>query len=120
MIQTSMLLACFVSNTVCNIQIYLGFFLQADGNKLALTSLYDLESTISQRKAELAEVENGKPSWTKRLLLNDELLCSKIRLRIYWHVLLFSLNISNKPFFPLFFPQKIHVVHASVIAKPFS
>ncbi|XP_057437621.1 histidine biosynthesis bifunctional protein hisIE, chloroplastic-like [Lotus japonicus] len=52
---------------------------EADGNKLALTSLYDLESTISQRKAELAEVENGKPSWTKRLLLNDELLCSKIR-----------------------------------------
>ncbi|XP_020219929.1 histidine biosynthesis bifunctional protein hisIE, chloroplastic [Cajanus cajan] len=50
-----------------------------EGNKLALTSLYGLESTISQRKAELAETENEKPSWTKRLLLNDKLLCSKIR-----------------------------------------
>ncbi|CAI8613521.1 unnamed protein product [Vicia faba] len=52
---------------------------EAEGNKLALTSLYALESTISQRKAELVEEENGKPSWTKRLLLNDKLLCSKIR-----------------------------------------
>ncbi|XP_027352303.1 histidine biosynthesis bifunctional protein hisIE, chloroplastic isoform X1 [Abrus precatorius] len=51
---------------------------EAQGNKLALTSLYELETTISQRKAELAQ-ENGKPSWTKRLLLNDKLLCSKIR-----------------------------------------
>ncbi|KAJ1396349.1 Phosphoribosyl-ATP pyrophosphohydrolase [Sesbania bispinosa] len=49
------------------------------GNELALTSLYALESTISRRKAELAEGGNGKPSWTKRLLLNDKLLCSKIR-----------------------------------------
>ena len=53
--------------------------LQAEGNKLALTSLYALESTISQRKAELVEGENGKPSWTKRLLLSEKLLCSKIR-----------------------------------------
>ncbi|XP_061354758.1 histidine biosynthesis bifunctional protein hisIE, chloroplastic [Gastrolobium bilobum] len=52
---------------------------EAEGNKLALTSLYALESTISQRKAELAEGENGNSSWTKRLLLNDKLLCSKIR-----------------------------------------
>ncbi|KAL1352550.1 histidine biosynthesis bifunctional protein hisIE, chloroplastic isoform X1 [Arachis duranensis] len=52
---------------------------EIEGNRLALTSLYSLESTISQRKAELAEEENGKPSWTKRLLLNDKLLCSKIR-----------------------------------------
>lgn len=51
---------------------------EVEGNKLALTSLYALESTISQRKAEVVE-ENGKPSWTKRLLLNDKLLCSKIR-----------------------------------------
>ncbi|KAL2320397.1 hypothetical protein Fmac_029366 [Flemingia macrophylla] len=50
-----------------------------EGNKLALTSLYALESTISQRKAELAQTENEKPSWTKRLLLSDKLLCSKIR-----------------------------------------
>ncbi|KAG4940368.1 hypothetical protein JHK87_044239 [Glycine soja] len=51
---------------------------EAEENKLALTSLYALESTISQRKTELIG-ENEKPSWTKRLLLNDKLLCSKIR-----------------------------------------
>ncbi|WVZ14003.1 hypothetical protein V8G54_011569 [Vigna mungo] len=49
-----------------------------EGDNLALTSLYALESTISQRKTELTG-ENEKPSWTKRLLLNDKLLCSKIR-----------------------------------------
>ncbi|QCD96949.1 histidine biosynthesis bifunctional protein hisIE, chloroplastic isoform X1 [Vigna unguiculata] len=49
-----------------------------EGNNLALTSLYALESTISHRKTELIG-ENEKPSWTKRLLLNDKLLCSKIR-----------------------------------------
>ncbi|KAM7253186.1 hypothetical protein ACFE04_008829 [Oxalis oulophora] len=49
------------------------------GDKLALTTLYSLESTISQRKAESATPQNGKPSWTKRLLLDDNLLCSKIR-----------------------------------------
>ncbi|KAK6938051.1 Phosphoribosyl-AMP cyclohydrolase domain [Dillenia turbinata] len=47
--------------------------------KLAMTTLYSLESTISERKAELSEPQNGKPSWTKRLLLDDKLLCSKIR-----------------------------------------
>ncbi|KAL5855110.1 hypothetical protein ACOSQ4_004912 [Xanthoceras sorbifolium] len=52
---------------------------EVEGNRLALTTLYSLESTISQRKAELAAPENGKPSWTKRLLLDDNLLCSKIR-----------------------------------------
>ncbi|KAJ4710232.1 Histidine biosynthesis bifunctional protein hisIE chloroplastic [Melia azedarach] len=52
---------------------------QVEGNKLAMTTLYSLESTISQRKAELAASENGKPSWTKRLLLDGNLLCSKIR-----------------------------------------
>ncbi|KAK4264507.1 hypothetical protein QN277_025670 [Acacia crassicarpa] len=52
---------------------------EAKGSRLALTSLYALESTISQRKAELAERETGKPSWTKRLLLDHNLLCSKIR-----------------------------------------
>ncbi|KAJ0053365.1 hypothetical protein Pint_02499 [Pistacia integerrima] len=52
---------------------------QAEENKLALTTLYSLESTISQRKAELAAPQNGKPSWTKRLLLDKNLLCSKIR-----------------------------------------
>ncbi|KAK9154394.1 hypothetical protein Sjap_001874 [Stephania japonica] len=48
-------------------------------NKLAMTTLYSLESTITQRKAELAETENGKLSWTKKLLLDNKLLCSKIR-----------------------------------------
>lgn len=52
---------------------------QVEGNKLALTTLYSLESTISQRKAELAVEENGKSSWTKRLLKHNDLLCSKIR-----------------------------------------
>lgn len=50
-----------------------------DGNKLALTTLYSLESTISKRKEELSENPNEKPSWTKRLLLDEKLLCSKIR-----------------------------------------
>ncbi|KAK9082017.1 hypothetical protein Syun_030999 [Stephania yunnanensis] len=48
-------------------------------NKLATTTLYSLESTITQRKLEVAETENEKPSWTKRLLLDNSLLCSKIR-----------------------------------------
>ncbi|WCJ40257.1 histidine biosynthesis bifunctional protein (HISIE) [Euphorbia peplus] len=52
---------------------------EADGSKLALTTLYSLESTIFQRKAELTEIQDGKPSWTKRLLQNNKLLCSKIR-----------------------------------------
>ncbi|KAG8378897.1 hypothetical protein BUALT_Bualt07G0032300 [Buddleja alternifolia] len=52
---------------------------QVDDNKLALTTLYSLESTISKRKEELSENPDGKKSWTKRLLLDDKLLCSKIR-----------------------------------------
>ncbi|XP_050233978.1 histidine biosynthesis bifunctional protein hisIE, chloroplastic [Mercurialis annua] len=52
---------------------------QDEGNRLALTSLYSLESTISQRKAELTVPQEGKPSWTKRLLTDPNLLCSKIR-----------------------------------------
>ncbi|XP_057973479.1 histidine biosynthesis bifunctional protein hisIE, chloroplastic isoform X1 [Malania oleifera] len=52
---------------------------QVDENRLALTTLYSLESTISQRKAELASTQVEKPSWTKRLLLDDKMLCSKIR-----------------------------------------
>ncbi|XP_019194020.1 PREDICTED: histidine biosynthesis bifunctional protein hisIE, chloroplastic [Ipomoea nil] len=50
---------------------------QVEESKLALTTLYSLESTIHQRKDEIPT--NGKPSWTKRLLLDDKLLCSKIR-----------------------------------------
>ncbi|GER27085.1 histidine biosynthesis bifunctional protein [Striga asiatica] len=52
---------------------------QVDGNKLALTTLYSLESTISKRKDELSGDADGKSSWTKRLLLDEKLLCSKIR-----------------------------------------
>ncbi|XP_031271394.1 histidine biosynthesis bifunctional protein hisIE, chloroplastic-like, partial [Pistacia vera] len=52
---------------------------QVEGNRLALTTLYSVETTISQRKMELAAPESGKPSWTKRLLLDPNLLCSKIR-----------------------------------------
>ncbi|KAK9124829.1 hypothetical protein Scep_013675 [Stephania cephalantha] len=53
---------------------------KVEQNKLAMTTLYSLESTITQRKLEVAETENDeKPSWTKRLLLDNSLLCSKIR-----------------------------------------
>ncbi|KAL4620738.1 hypothetical protein ACB092_06G177300 [Castanea dentata] len=52
---------------------------QVEGNELALTTLYSLESTILQRKSEVEAEQNGKPSWTKRLLLDNHLLCSKIR-----------------------------------------
>ncbi|KAA8534321.1 hypothetical protein F0562_031852 [Nyssa sinensis] len=52
---------------------------EVEENKLALTTLYSLECTIFNRKAELSGPQNEKPSWTKRLLLNDKLLCSKIR-----------------------------------------
>ncbi|KAK1306509.1 hypothetical protein QJS10_CPA10g00801 [Acorus calamus] len=45
----------------------------------ALTSLYSLESTISERKAEMEAAQNQKPSWTKKLLADPVLLCSKIR-----------------------------------------
>ncbi|KAH9545220.1 hypothetical protein CY35_12G037400 [Sphagnum magellanicum] len=53
--------------------------LQGGGAKPLLPTLLSLESTIAQRKAE--EVTNlaAKPSWTKRLLENPKLLCSKIR-----------------------------------------
>lgn len=51
---------------------------QGEENKLALTTLYSLESTISHRKAEVDSSEKKK-SWTKKLLLDEKLLCSKIR-----------------------------------------
>ncbi|XVF53830.1 hypothetical protein PTKIN_Ptkin05aG0130500 [Pterospermum kingtungense] len=37
---------------------------EVEETNLALTTLYSLESTISQRESELAE-QRGKPSWTK-------------------------------------------------------
>lgn len=54
---------------------------QAAQNRSLLTTLYLLESTITHRQAEAEVTENGKPkpSWTKRLLLDLKLLCSKIR-----------------------------------------
>ncbi|KAI4356724.1 hypothetical protein L6164_000721 [Bauhinia variegata] len=52
---------------------------KAEENRLALTTFYGLESTIAKRKADSAGTENQKPSWTKRLLLDNNLLCSKIR-----------------------------------------
>ena len=44
----------------------------------ALTTLYELEATIAERKREVIK-EGAKPSWTRRLLEDPELLCSKIR-----------------------------------------
>ncbi|XP_019054230.1 PREDICTED: histidine biosynthesis bifunctional protein hisIE, chloroplastic-like isoform X2 [Nelumbo nucifera] len=52
---------------------------KVEDNRLASTTLYSLESTISMRKLDIGKSENGKPSWTKRLLLDNKLLCSKIR-----------------------------------------
>ncbi|XP_052191432.1 histidine biosynthesis bifunctional protein hisIE, chloroplastic-like isoform X1 [Diospyros lotus] len=52
---------------------------EAKESRLALTTLFSLESVISKRKAELSGRENEKPSWTERLLTDDKLLCSKIR-----------------------------------------
>ncbi|KAB2614819.1 histidine biosynthesis bifunctional protein hisIE [Pyrus ussuriensis x Pyrus communis] len=52
---------------------------QDEEHKLALTTLYSLESTIAKRKEELEVPESGKPSWTRRILSDEKLLCSKIR-----------------------------------------
>lgn len=57
---------------------WLDGLLQEGVSKQLVSTLYALESTIAQRKAEEA-VPGGKPSWTKRLLESPELLCSKIR-----------------------------------------
>ncbi|TYI50235.1 hypothetical protein E1A91_D12G087700v1 [Gossypium mustelinum] len=51
---------------------------EVEETNLALTTLYSLEATISKRELELAG-KHGKPSWTKRLSLDENLLCSKIR-----------------------------------------
>ncbi|KAK9940199.1 hypothetical protein M0R45_016870 [Rubus argutus] len=52
---------------------------QNGGDKFPLTTLSSLESTIANRKGELEVPQTGKPSWTRRLLLDEKLLCSKIR-----------------------------------------
>jgi phosphoribosyl-ATP pyrophosphohydrolase/phosphoribosyl-AMP cyclohydrolase len=44
----------------------------------ALTTLYELEATIEARRTDLVR-DDEKPSWTRRLLDNPELLCKKIR-----------------------------------------
>jgi len=52
---------------------------QVETKRLPMTSLYCLEDTISQRKLDVVGGHSGKPSWTKRLLEDQKLLCSKIR-----------------------------------------
>ncbi|GJN14104.1 hypothetical protein PR202_gb00886 [Eleusine coracana subsp. coracana] len=47
--------------------------------RLVTTTLYSLEDTISRRQEEIVTEGSGKPSWTKKLLLDSQLLCSKIR-----------------------------------------
>ena len=48
------------------------------GPEEALTTLYELERTI-QARCNDPVVEGAKPSWTRRLLDNPELLCKKVR-----------------------------------------
>ena len=49
-----------------------------DGEEEAFSTLYELEATIAKRRTEVTK-EGDKPSWTKRLLDNPALLCSKVR-----------------------------------------
>ncbi|WVZ71787.1 hypothetical protein U9M48_020327 [Paspalum notatum var. saurae] len=48
-------------------------------DRQVMTTLYSLEDTISRRQEETITEGSGKPSWTKKLLLDNQLLCSKIR-----------------------------------------
>ncbi|KAG9447299.1 hypothetical protein H6P81_013427 [Aristolochia fimbriata] len=70
---------CHTGSETCYFSSALDQLKLSEDNKdrLALTTLYSLESTIAQRKAEMRSDE--KPSWTKRLFLDKKLLCSKIR-----------------------------------------
>ncbi|KAK8913745.1 hypothetical protein KSP39_PZI023400 [Platanthera zijinensis] len=52
---------------------------QIKKGRLASTTLYSLETTIAERKYEIETEETCKPSWTRKLLHDNELLCSKIR-----------------------------------------
>ncbi|CAO2818569.1 unnamed protein product [Amaranthus hypochondriacus] len=65
---------CYFSSISNNIED-----VQVEKDILAMTTLYSLESTISERRAEIECKTDGKPSWTKKLLLDDKLLCSKVR-----------------------------------------
>lgn len=44
-----------------------------------LTTLMALEHTIQQRRLDMQQQTDGKPSWTAKLLSNPELLCKKVR-----------------------------------------
>ena len=48
------------------------------GQEEALSTLYELEETIKKRREEVVD-DGTKPSWTRRLLDNPELLCEKVR-----------------------------------------
>jgi phosphoribosyl-ATP pyrophosphohydrolase/phosphoribosyl-AMP cyclohydrolase len=48
------------------------------GQEEALSTLYELEETIKKRREEVVD-DRTKPSWTRRLLDNPELLCEKVR-----------------------------------------
>lgn len=52
---------------------------KANQDRQVATTIYSLEDTISRRKEEIVTDGSGKPSWTKKLLLDNQLLCSKIR-----------------------------------------
>lgn len=47
-------------------------------DRQVVSTLYSLEDTISRRKEEIVTEGSGKPSWTKKLILDNRLLCSKI------------------------------------------
>jgi hypothetical protein len=65
-----------------------------------MTSLYCLEDTISQRKLDVGGGHSGKPSWTKRLLEEQKLLCSKIRYASSASLVsVYKLSIFLSPFF---------------------
>lgn len=52
---------------------------QKKKGRLASTTMYSLETKIAERKHEIETEETWKPSWTRKLLHDNELLCSKIR-----------------------------------------
>ncbi|KAL6626378.1 hypothetical protein ACP70R_030104 [Stipagrostis hirtigluma subsp. patula] len=52
---------------------------KSNQDRQVMTTLYALEDTIIRRKEEAVTEASGKPSWTKKLLLDSQLLCSKIR-----------------------------------------
>lgn len=45
----------------------------------AVSTLFQLKDTIAARDADPPPADGSKPSWTKRLLDNPELLCKKVR-----------------------------------------